>query len=54
MREGDELEIQVTEGRITIEPMKNKLTLESLVAKITPETRHKGQDWRGALGREVW
>ena len=54
LREGDELEIQVQEGRITIEPLKPKLTLESLVAGITPENRHQEQDWGKPVGREVW
>ncbi len=54
MREGDELEIQVQEGRITLEPLKAKLTLESLVAGITPENRHEEQDWGKPVGREVW
>lgn len=54
LREGDELEIQVQEGRITIEPRKPRLTLESLVAGITPENLHEEQEWGKPVGREVW
>jgi len=54
MQEGDELEIQVQAGRISIVPLKTKLTLESLVAGITPENRYEEQDWGKPVGREVW
>ena len=54
MREGDELEIQVQEGCISIVPLKTKLTLESLVAGITPENRYEEQDWGKPVGREIW
>lgn len=54
LREGDELELQVEDGRITIEPLKPKLTLESLVEGITPENRHEEQNWGKPVGREVW
>jgi antitoxin MazE len=54
LREGDELEIRVEHGRIAIEPLKAKLTLESLVAGITPENRHGEMDWGKPVGREVW
>ena len=54
LHEGDEVEIRVEDGRIAIEPVKAKLTLESLVAGITPENRYEEQDWGKAVGREVW
>jgi antitoxin MazE len=54
LREGDELEIHVEEGCITIEPLHPKLTLESLVAGITPENRYQETDWGKAVGKEVW
>jgi antitoxin MazE len=54
MREGEELEIRVKEGRITIEPLNQKLTLEFLVAGITPENRYEEQDWGKPAGREIW
>jgi antitoxin MazE len=54
MQEGDELEVRVEEGRITIEPLKARLTLESLVAGITPKNRYEEQDWGKPVGREVW
>ncbi|MGH9504853.1 MAG: AbrB/MazE/SpoVT family DNA-binding domain-containing protein [Terriglobales bacterium] len=54
LQEGEELEIHVQEGRITIEPLNRRLTLESLVAGITPENRYKETDWGKAVGKEVW
>ncbi|OLC91961.1 MAG: hypothetical protein AUH86_19935 [Acidobacteria bacterium 13_1_40CM_4_58_4] len=54
MQEGEELEIRVEEGRITIEPLNAKLTLESLVAGITPENRYKEHEWGKPVGNEIW
>ncbi len=54
MQEGEELEIRVEEGRITIEPLTPKLTLQSLVSGITPENRHQELDWGRPVGNEVW
>lgn len=54
LQEGDELEIQVQAGRITIEPLNPKLTLESLVAGITRKNRHPEQGWSRPVGKEVW
>lgn len=54
LQEGDELEIHVEEGRITIAPLSPKLTLESLVRGITRKNRHPEQEWSKAIGKEVW
>ena len=54
MQEGEELEIRVEEGRISIKPLNQKLTLESLVAGITLENRYEEQDWGKPAGKEIW
>lgn len=54
LREGDELEIRVEGGRITIEPLKPKLTLDELVDGITRRNLHGEQRWGELVGREVW
>ncbi len=54
IRAGDELEIRVEQGRITLEPAALKLTLAKLVAGITPRNLHCEQDWGEPVGREVW
>ncbi len=54
LREGEELEIRVEAGRITLESLNSGLTLESLVAQITRENQHHELDWGKPVGREVW
>jgi len=54
IREGDEVEMMVEDGRLTVQPLNPSLTLESLVAAITPENRHKELDWGKPVGNEVW
>jgi antitoxin MazE len=54
IREGDEVELRIENGRLAIEPVEKKITLESLLAGITPENRHKEVDWGPAVGNEVW
>ncbi len=54
IREGDEVELKVEEGRLTARPLNPKLTLESLVAAITPENCHEELDWGKPVGVEVW
>jgi antitoxin MazE len=54
IREGDEVEMIVENGRLTVRPVHPKLTLESLIAAITPENRHKELDWGRPVGKEVW
>jgi len=52
--EGEEIEIRVEAGRITLEPLNSELTLDSLVAQITPENQHHELDWGKPVGKEVW
>ena len=54
IREGDVVEIRCDNGRIALVPVNPRLTLESLVAGITPENRHGELDWGKPVGREVW
>jgi antitoxin MazE len=54
IREGDHLEVRVEKGRIALEPASPKLTLQDLVARITPKNLHDEQDWGKPVGREVW
>jgi antitoxin MazE len=54
LREGDELTVRVENGRIALEPAAPEITLEKLVAGITPRNRHREQDWGAPVGNEVW
>jgi antitoxin component of MazEF toxin-antitoxin module len=49
-----EVEIQAEDGYITIRPIRgNKLSLEDLLAKITPENQHSLIDLGSPRGKEV-
>jgi antitoxin MazE len=52
--EGDEVEVLVEDGAVTIRRLAADEELERLVAAITPENRHDETDWGPAQGREVW
>lgn len=54
IREGDEVEVMVENGRLTVRPLNPKITFESLVEQITPENRHQEIDWGKRVGNEVW
>jgi|HubBroStandDraft_2_1064218.scaffolds.fasta_scaffold400067_3 antitoxin MazE len=54
LQEGDELTIRVEKGRIALESPAREITLEKLVAAITPRNRHGEQDWGKAVGNETW
>lgn len=52
--QGDDVDLAVEDGLLIVRPVNPKLTLESLVAGITPENRHKQIDWGRPVGNEVW
>jgi antitoxin MazE len=54
LRDGDQLEVRVEEGRIALEPASPRLKLQDLVARITPKNRHGEQEWGRPVGRETW
>lgn len=54
LKEGEVVEITCRGGSIAIKKTQSKLTLEKLVADITPSNLHKEQDWGKPVGNEVW
>jgi antitoxin MazE len=54
VHEGDELTIRVEGQTIALEPANPEITLEGLLAGITPKNRHKEQNWGRPVGNEVW
>lgn len=52
--QGDEVELTVEQGQLKVRPLNPKLTLDSLLAAITPENCHKAFDWGKPVGKEVW
>jgi antitoxin MazE len=53
MREGDSVVVEALDGRIEVRRGEKIPTLEELVAKITPQNRHKETDWGPACGKEI-
>jgi antitoxin MazE len=54
LAEGQELTIGAgAEGHVTINKAEPDLTLEDLVARITPQNRYGETGWGGTVGREV-
>jgi antitoxin MazE len=54
VREGEQFDVQVETGKITLLPTRKKMTLDSLVAGITRKNRHGEQQWGKAIGKETW
>ena len=48
------VDVTLQEGRLVVTPIEAALTLDQLVAQITPENRHGEQDFGQPAGREVW
>lgn len=53
LEEGDPIVIESLEGHVVLRPVEKALTLEELVAKITPENRHEELKWGLPVGREI-
>jgi antitoxin MazE len=53
LREGDSVVVEALDGRIEVRRGEKIPTLEELVAKITPQNRHKETDWGPARGKEI-
>jgi antitoxin MazE len=53
LEEGDPIVIEALDGRLELRPVKKALTLEELVAKITPENCHEEIKWGPAVGKEI-
>jgi antitoxin MazE len=54
LKPGQEVEIRAEPGRISVEPVSPKLTLDALVERITPKNVHREQSWGKRLGNEPW
>jgi len=54
LQEGDTLIFGTKNGTLVAKPLKKKVALEELVARITPENVHEEVDWGRARGREFW
>lgn len=54
LEDGQAVDIAVAGSQIIVTPRVPKITLDSLVAGITPENRHEEIDMGGPVGREYW
>jgi antitoxin MazE len=54
LSDGTEVEVSVVDGQLVLRPIERPLTLEELVARITPENVHEETDWGPPVGRESW
>jgi len=53
LKEGDEVEIGLAGGVITLRPVLPEYDLAELAEQITPENRHDETDWGRPAGHEV-
>ena len=48
-----DVDIRAENGRIVIEPLRKQVTLESLLAQVTPDNLHGEIDFGAPVGREA-
>jgi antitoxin MazE len=51
LADGTEVDVAVSDGRLVVRPV---LSLEAMLAKITPENLHAEQFDDAPRGREIW
>jgi antitoxin MazE len=52
---GSEVDLTLEEGRLVITPLAEpEVSLDQLLAQITPQNLHSEVDFGGAVGRESW
>ncbi len=54
IREGTPLEISVENGRVILQPQRQKYTLEALLENINEDNLHGETDWGADVGKEIW
>ena len=55
LTEGADVDLTIEAGRLVITPLTNpKQTLDDLLARVTPENRHREVDTGPSAGIEAW
>ena len=55
LKADDAVDVREENGRIVIEKARSdEVTLESLLARVTPENIHPETDWGPPVGKEIW
>ena len=53
--DGTEVALEVRSGKLIVEAVRSdKVDLQSLVDRITPENRHQVVSWGKRMGKEIW
>src|SRR5437868_833702 len=48
------VDLTLIDGKLVVTPQPEPISLESLLAGITPDNLHDEQDFGGPVGKEVW
>jgi len=55
VKKGSRVRLTVEKNRLVVEPVKEtKMSLESLLAKVTPGNIHPETNWGRPKGKEIW
>lgn len=55
VKKGSRVRLAVVKGRMVVPPVaREKISLKSLLAKVTPENIHPETDWGPPVGKEIW
>lgn len=54
LEEGQAVDISIAGGQLIVTPQAPAMTLEALLADVTPENLHTEVDMGGPVGRESW
>ena len=55
VKKGSRVQFVVEKGRMVVTPVTvEKVTLKSLLAKVTPANIHSETDWGKPKGKEIW
>ena len=55
MKKGSRVRLTVRKDQMIVTPVRlGEISLESLLAKVTPENIHPETDWGKPMGKEIW
>ena len=54
VRQGDPVQLSLTDNKLTIQPAKPSFQAKSLIRKIKKHHGHRETDWGASRGAEVW
>ena len=55
VKKGSRIQLTVEKGRLLVTPIATpEISLESLLAQVTPQNIHPETDWGKPKGKEIW